>query len=924
MYAVSQAYREAMKKPVQRHSIKGTVNSAPFTEENILAGSFSITSQCSDASNVQIGQVYTSELKITLVKGLNLSRYTLMNSEIIPHFGLRLASGRYEYIPLGVFTVSKASWGSGSVDITAYDNMSKLDRTFSSTGLIGTPYEILSLACSSCGLELAMTPRDFTAFANGTKQLRLYDSNDIDNWRDCVSWVAQTCGCNVFADRRGKIVLRAYGQNPVDTIDTEHRFNGSRFDDYETRYTGMSVVDVAAQETIYFHEEEDDGLTYNLGSNPFLQPMENYVVEDMCREILTALGQIRYVPFTVDMIGNPAYDLMDVLRFQDGYADSTKISCITKIIFRYHGKFSVTGVGTNPALASAKSKSDKDISGLVNQVTSITSSINRLIYDYNTEPIKVGQTEQTLGMVTYYISKQADVEGHFLVHFYASESTRLTFRFYDQNVEELYSPLEMDIQEGENSIGIPHAYLNRKVGIHVAYVTAQVLSGELTVETRGVFFTISAGNFAEPVDDISMDVRDITMRQLTESSGPDQIWIVGIEKGKMLVSRRDYRESYSSNPVWTGVYTAGEALDAAIEFDGRWVLRESEDVFTIETEDQPWYFWIDPDHLLYAQHGEDENSRILLDIDVSAVSACRGYSSNIYPEQDQGLVVAYIRDNQPFYVQYVYDINLGMKRWLTPELLLSGEQVTDLRVHRLNDYRLGFEMSTPTRNVWAYTSRTYVAQSVPRETIRLHHQENLAFLYCPSDTDLGIEYELFYTEDLLTIQIGVNRELRCFDSTMRDVITFNEDSVSYSDVDTISFENMGGTAIITIRLKKPPAKLITYVYINAARSNDLQCVIDDWGTIVCPSGTLMIDTTIYRRMDYAEEIGLKSTADNIVYSPVGEKKALTKENVGLVSLSSGLMYYGVGYIRYDYDDEEIALGSLSAGFEYQQSGTSPV
>jgi hypothetical protein len=36
------------------------------------------------------------------------------------------------------------------------------------------------------------------------------------------------------------------------------------------------------------------------------------------------------------------------------------------------------------------------------------------------------------------------------------------------------------------------------------------------------------------------------------------------------------------------------------------------------------------------------------------------------------------------------------------------------------------------------------------------------------------------------------------------------------------------------------------------------------------------------------------------------------------------MYYGVGYIRYDYDDEEIALGSLSAGFEYQQSGTSPV
>ncbi|MER2143487.1 MAG: hypothetical protein ABS888_06795, partial [Eubacteriales bacterium] len=499
-------------------------------------------------------------------------------------------------------------------------------------------------------------------------------------------------------------------------------------------------------------------------------------------------------------------------------------------------------------------------------------------------------------MVTYYISKQADVEGHFLVHFTASESTRLTLRFYDQNVEELYSPLEMDIHAGENSIGIPHAYLNRAVGIHVGYVTAQVLSGELTVETRGVFFTISAGNFAEPVDDITMDVRDITMRQLTESSGPDQIWIVGIEKGKMLVSRRDYKESYSSNPMWTGVYTAGEALDAAIEFDGRWVLRESEDVFTIETEDQPWYFWIDPDHLLYAQHGEDENSRILLDIDVTSVSACRGYSSNLYPEQDQGLVVAYIRDGMPFYAQYVYDVDQDMKRWLTPELLLTDEQVTDLRVHRLNDYRLGFEMSTPTRNLWVYTSRTYVAQAVPRETARLHHQENLAFLYCPSDTDLAIRYELSYTEDLLTIQIGVNRELRCFDSTMRDVITFNEDSISYSDVDSISFENMGGTAMITVRLKKPPARLITYVYVNAARSNDLQCVIDDWGTIVCPSGTLMIDTTVYRRMDYSEEVGMRSTGANLVFSPVVEKKVLVKESIGLESLSSGMMYYGTGYI----------------------------
>ena len=131
MYKVSQKYLDAMKRPVQRHRVKGTVGDVPFTEANILSGSFSITGQCSDTSNVQIGQVYISELKITLMKSLNLSRYSLMDAVISPFFGLGVAGGEYEYIPLGVFTVSSASWAASGVEITAYDNMSLLDRSFS-------------------------------------------------------------------------------------------------------------------------------------------------------------------------------------------------------------------------------------------------------------------------------------------------------------------------------------------------------------------------------------------------------------------------------------------------------------------------------------------------------------------------------------------------------------------------------------------------------------------------------------------------------------------------------------------------------------------------------------------------------------------------------------------------------------------------
>ena len=713
MYEVTDGYREAMGKPVQRHRVRGTCGHVGFTEDNILSGSFSISGQCSDSSMVQIGQVYTSELKATFLNSTRLTRYMVKGAEIEASFGMMADTGEYDYIPLGVFTVSKASWASSGVEVTAYDNMSKLDRKFDTRKMSGKPYELMELACHSCGLEFGMRPADFDSFANGTRTLKLYADNDIGTWRDFVSWVAQAVACNAFADRRGRIVLRAYNQDPVDTIDTAGRLNGSTFDDFETRYTGLSVVSISDQKTSYYSLEEDDALTYNLGSNPFLQEADGGTVEDMCREILSAMQQICYVPFSVEMIGNPAYDLMDCFVFEGGFADGGKVSCMTKYTFRYNGKYSCAGVGSDPALATANSKSDKNIAGLMEAVSSITSSINRLIYDYNTGPITVGQDEQTMGMLNYFISEKADLEGHFLMHYTASEPTRLVVRIYDQVTEELYSPLEYDIHEGDGTIGIPHAYLGRDIGIHSVYVTAQVLSGEMLVDTRGAFFSIDAGNFAQAVDDIPMDVRDITMRQLLESNGPDQIWIAGIEDGKMLSSYREYQESYSKPPVWTGAYTPGAALDAAIEFDGTWVLREGEDKYTIETEDQPWYFWITPDHKLWGQPGDNEPNRIELADDVIKVSACKGYSSNIYPEQDQGLICAYIKSNGGvYYRQYIRNAAGEGRQWMNEVQIESGEAWDDIRVHRLNDYRVSFVLSNSTHNVWLISGRTYVARSV--------------------------------------------------------------------------------------------------------------------------------------------------------------------------------------------------------------------
>ena len=178
MYAVSQDYIDAMHRPVQRHKLTGTIGETTFEEWDILSGSFTLSGQCSDTSNVQIGQVYITELKMTLVNKQKFDRYTLKGAQLIPSFGLRVASGFYEYVPLGVFTINQASWGASGVEITAYDNMAKFDRSFSTSTLFGTPYELTRLACESCNVVLGMRKDEFSSFTNGTEKITLHAEHD--------------------------------------------------------------------------------------------------------------------------------------------------------------------------------------------------------------------------------------------------------------------------------------------------------------------------------------------------------------------------------------------------------------------------------------------------------------------------------------------------------------------------------------------------------------------------------------------------------------------------------------------------------------------------------------------------------------------------------------------------------------------------
>ena len=412
MYAVSEAFKTAMKRPVQRFRLRGTLHlnsrALNFTEDNIVRGSFSIANQCSGSENVEIGTVYTAELNATMC-GMNLTRYTLKDAVLAPTLELLTDEG-WEGVPLGRFIVGEANWAREGVELVAYDFMSKFDKTIAISASTGTVYDFLVLACRACGVELGMTREEVQKLPNGLDVLSIFEENDIETWRDLVAWCAQTTATFATVDREGKLILKSYGTEPVDRIDDLHRFVGAKFSDFSTRYTGLSIVNIAEQTTVYYGLSPDDGLTYNLGQNPLLQYGVDEYLEAQRRNILNALAVINYVPMEVSMLGSPAYDLGDVLVFENGIADGDKISCITKYDWTYGGDYTVTGVGQNPALASARSKVDKNIAGLLSQ----TSQDVMHYYDYiNAEPYHI--TDGKKGRIIdfkYVTTKQTHVDFH--------------------------------------------------------------------------------------------------------------------------------------------------------------------------------------------------------------------------------------------------------------------------------------------------------------------------------------------------------------------------------------------------------------------------------------------------------------------------------------------------------------------------------
>ena len=392
MYPVSETFLQAVQGNTRNIYWTGKITTVAgveysFTQEDIVKGSGYITAQCCGNSEIELGAVYAAEMGISLF--LDIDRYTLEDAKVELTYHLRLADGSYEAVPMGIFEVSEANRTAHVLELKAYDYMLRFDRDFNGFETIGTAYGMMALCSTACGVELAQSQEEIEALPNGSELLSIYPENDIETYRDVLYFTAQVLGGFFCINREGRLEFRQYGNTPVMEIMQKHRFSSS-FSDFITRYTAVSSTNLRTQTAEYYTLEEDDGLTMNLGINPLLQFGLEETREELCRNILTSLSVVNYVPFDSDTIGNPALDLGDVLTFSGGQADAQQITCVTSFTVKIGGRQSLKCVGKNPRLSQAKSKNDKNISGLLNQIEAGKIGIHTFT---NASEYTIGETD---------------------------------------------------------------------------------------------------------------------------------------------------------------------------------------------------------------------------------------------------------------------------------------------------------------------------------------------------------------------------------------------------------------------------------------------------------------------------------------------------------------------------------------------------
>lgn len=270
------------------------------------------------------------------------SQHDFYMARIVAYVALPL-SETIEKIRKGTYTVTTPESTGSVIEITAVDDMYKLDKSYDLSALSypATLQEILSDACLTCGVAIGFTQFDMYSQIISEKPTGV-------TYRQVVSYVAQVAGYNARINNSNALQLVWYDMSVLDghridggelaAQDSDTTIDGGDFTDYTGDiYDGGDFASLSRYHNLYAIKglkigTDDvvitgvkvsngdttatsgaDGYVIEVKDNPFVKGIEQLVANHLGGKLIG----MRFRPFSCSHLADPTIEAGDVAYLND-------------------------------------------------------------------------------------------------------------------------------------------------------------------------------------------------------------------------------------------------------------------------------------------------------------------------------------------------------------------------------------------------------------------------------------------------------------------------------------------------------------------------------------------------------------------------------------------------------------------------------
>lgn len=506
MYSVSDNYKIAVADSHRKSKMRAvlTVGNTVMNidDSDIIKDTVYVTNQCTNGNEYEYGCVYASECGITIKS--NVDRYGLYDAKLKLYWSL-WTGAEWEEIPLGVFFISEPNRINDKIKIKALDGMTKLD-VYVTEDITGTMPELMQYIATKCGVELAQTADELLSFVNASVQLSV-QADKIDSYRDLLAYLGMVTASFAIFDRYGKLKLVKYATEPCVTLDRKQRFTNASFSDYTTSFAGIKARFIAEENYAPYEENiSDDGLVLDMGDIPIVRGLPE-TKHEVLKAVLNILKDVRYTPFTIETLGNPALDLGDYVKnIGVGREGNTYLSPITYSYWTYRGKHKLKAVGGNPKLAKVTKYRDKYTSGLESSIETKTVVVKEYS---NAGDIEFSANDTEIATLNFATTESCKTIMLLCVRLSVDRDGLLVLQFYKDGVLDEERTYKQYLERGEHIVTIADVYdmasnerRTANVLAHMEYFESDTRKQDAEIKTQNNFLTAIKNNAPTVADNV--------------------------------------------------------------------------------------------------------------------------------------------------------------------------------------------------------------------------------------------------------------------------------------------------------------------------------------------------------------------------------------------------------------------------------------